>query len=1105
MPVGGCNAGCETQIALRPSDAESRRGKGTQSQKNGWNWFRNLKVFPDAIGTIPIGEALARKIVHPHLPAFPLFLDSLCDSLRLGDFASTKKVRRAPCNARSFGFRMLFPQIAGFAITPALCELPVRSRSSRFRCESRERSERARRHPSEWPCEFVASRAGKGFPMQKSSMWKLGALAGVVALGFFAVYQTQRGLQDESPTEGGSAAAAPDLNAGGEHPPGSVADGRVRLAQREPKTAPLGNPFADDGERQGASTTSTFPPMSDTGQQFRGDGARFNRGNGGAAAGPSLSSGASGQPTGKMDNPFRSDEVEDGFKSKTAKTGPTDHNPFLKNDRETVTAGAAKSDPAKSIFGDPIERNRPGAKIGDDSPRNVFGAKLENPGAATNGGDKSGNASATPADNPFESSDKKDSQGNAAKAAPATKSDVSGSSTPMNPFGTLPDDNTDQKQPAASSGPSFSGASDKPMKRADAAATPAGKTATADNPFGTAAATKTKSNPDADKAKRSTDKPASKENPFAKSGDISDDDRPKPAAKQGNPFKASSKPAPNTAGHDVGEAPKSLYAPSPKKDSHGEPRKDASDNTTPFPDGSKKDDSASPKVAQPKTNSPERSGNPPRLMPVPSAKQTKTADLEASPKTTVTRTPGNPAPAASGETPQPTPQVTIHKTAPRSAVLGRPFVYDILIKNVGGSTARSVVVQDPIPSGVRLEGTDPQAYLSRNNLVWKLGSLAAGESRKISVKVTPVRAGQIGSVATVNFVAQTAAKPAVARPKLVFHMQGPKQAKLGEKVTFRFTVTNVGTADAKEIWLRDLIPDGLKHPAGDDLEYKIGSLSAGKSESISLAMTVAKAGQLTNRALITASGGVRLEARSAVSVVAPKLVISRTGPSLRTIGRQAVYQNMITNGSTQTVMKATLVESVPAGMGFIAASNGGKYDAVRRTVAWMLGPIAPGQSKTVQLKLLPKQAGVQNSIVQAIGSDGSTVRTASATKVVGYAALAVDVPGLDRPVNIGEQVTLRIVARNRGTAPSSNVKLKVTLPSQLSLVSIRGGGKYTVSGGVISFDAIDKLAGQNRVNYDLTVKAVTQGDSRVKVQIQSDGMSKPLHREEAVLVLPSSQ
>jgi hypothetical protein len=82
--------GRTTHFALQPGDAKSRRGKGTQSQKNGWNWFRNLKVFPDAIGTIPIGEALARKIVHPHLPTFPLFLDSLCGSLRLGDFASKK-------------------------------------------------------------------------------------------------------------------------------------------------------------------------------------------------------------------------------------------------------------------------------------------------------------------------------------------------------------------------------------------------------------------------------------------------------------------------------------------------------------------------------------------------------------------------------------------------------------------------------------------------------------------------------------------------------------------------------------------------------------------------------------------------------------------------------------------------------------------------------------------------------------------------------------------------------------------------------------------------------------------------------------------------------
>jgi uncharacterized repeat protein (TIGR01451 family) len=927
--------------------------------------------------------------------------------------------------------------------------------------------------------------------MQKSSMWKLGALAAVVALGFFAVWQTQRGLQDDSPLEDGSATATSDSSSSAADP-----SGRVRVAQREPKTAPLNNPFADAPQNDPDAAPRVVHSDSPATQRglggFQADGGPgFERGTAGSTATPDSAirstSGAEKTVATPTADPFAPENVEDGFRSKSAAPAKT----------------AGKT---------------PAAKTGNDPPRNLF----DDPGAGSVAGRQPApkNTTATPAANPFNPSFKNDPPATAAKTAPAPKAESPDSARPAGPFGATPEADRSKTTPAGSDGPSLSGNTVEPDKP-DTNAKKPGSTdqpSAVDNPFADGGAPKTESRSASKEPKPAAVTPAPKDNPFAATGDKRQESDPsQPAPKPQNPFDPSPKPAPKTNTTTGDTPPRSLYEPSPKKaGERGLPSAEP-DKGTPFPDTDNKVAPVSPKIdkpepkTQPEPKSPERSETPPRLMPVPpptSAPKTPAREPStppvASPKADAVSTPAADATVTPGDAPQPAPQVSIHKTAPRSASLGKPFVYDILIKNVGGRTAHNVVVQDPIPSGVRLEGTDPQAFLSGNNLVWKIGSLATGESRKISVKVTPVRAGQIGSVATVNFVAQAAAEPAVARPKIVFQMQGPQQAKIGEKVTYRFTIANVGGADAKDVWLRDIIPDGLKHPAGDDIEYKIGTLPAGKTERISLAMTVARAGRMTNRAFISAAGGVRVEAKSAVSVSAPRLVISRTGPSRRVVGRPAVYQNMVTNGSTETVRNATLVESIPAGMEFVAASDGGRLDPARRTVSWSLGPLGPGKSKTVQLQLLPKLAGVQNSVVHAIGADGSTVRTASATKVVGYVSLGVDVPALDRPVNIGEQVTLRVIGRNRGTSAASNVKLKVALPAQLSLVSVRGPGKYRVSEGTITFDTIDTLAGKNRAIYDLTVKAVAQGDSRVKVQIQSDEVSKPLHREEAVLVLPAS-
>ncbi|MDB5335522.1 MAG: conserved repeat domain protein, partial [Planctomycetaceae bacterium] len=81
------------------------------------------------------------------------------------------------------------------------------------------------------------------------------------------------------------------------------------------------------------------------------------------------------------------------------------------------------------------------------------------------------------------------------------------------------------------------------------------------------------------------------------------------------------------------------------------------------------------------------------------------------------------------------PRVTIEKRAPATAYIGQPLIYQIVIRNVGTGVAQQVVVEDIVPDGVAMQGSIPQAELVAKKLSWKIGSLAAGEERKISVKV----------------------------------------------------------------------------------------------------------------------------------------------------------------------------------------------------------------------------------------------------------------------------------------------------------------------------------------------------------------------------------
>jgi uncharacterized repeat protein (TIGR01451 family) len=450
------------------------------------------------------------------------------------------------------------------------------------------------------------------------------------------------------------------------------------------------------------------------------------------------------------------------------------------------------------------------------------------------------------------------------------------------------------------------------------------------------------------------------------------------------------------------------------------------------------------------------------------------------------------------------PQLNIEKIAPPNALLGQPLIYSILVKNVGQSAARDVVIEDRIPKGTKLSGTIPRAELSGKKLIWRIGTLGGGEQRKISIRVIPQEAGEIGSVATVNFVAEAAAETVVTAPRLEFKISAPPSARLGELVPFHFEVKNVGTGEARGVVIRDLIPDGLSHSAGHDLEYEVGRLMPGKSKQLTLDLKAGKVGTAVNRAVVLADGGLTTEAKAAIEISGSKVALSRSGPQRRYMGRQAVFTNTLVNESNFAVDGAVLVETIPAGMEFAGASHGGQYNDGSRTIAWRIDQMAPGETRVVKSRLVARGPGNQTSTVRLTVPNGEPVEATSQTEVEGFAAMGVDVTGVDGPVDLGEKFTLHVNARNKGTVAVTNLVVTIEIPDQMEVVTARGPGKSVQEPGRLKFGPVPTLEGRTSAACEIVLTARKRGDSRVRVSIQADQIDKPLAREESILILSES-
>jgi len=459
------------------------------------------------------------------------------------------------------------------------------------------------------------------------------------------------------------------------------------------------------------------------------------------------------------------------------------------------------------------------------------------------------------------------------------------------------------------------------------------------------------------------------------------------------------------------------------------------------------------------------------------------------------------------------PQLKIEKRAPRNAVVGKPLIYNILVTNTGQSMASQVVVKDRIPKGTRLTGTIPRAELSDKQLSWKMGTLKPGEQRKISVRVIPITEGDIGSVATVNFVAEVAAETKIVVPKLSLDVSGPREVETGGRVTVRYKVSNDGTVDSRGVVVRSIIPAGLQHPAGRDLEYEIGTIAAGQSRELSLTLSAITPGTSTYHVVVTSADGAPVESKARLNVVGSQLAVTRSGPERPKLRATASFVNTVKNKSQRPAYGITLLEVVPEGFEFVGATGGGQYNAARRTIAWRIDHLPAHKSVRFGVKLVPQIAGAKTSTLTATERGGQRVQVSSIAKidsaapansvaqVNGVIAVGLDVPPLPGPVNVGTRFTVRLIANNRGTIPGRNVKLNLEIPPELELLGVRGPSPFARTASGATIGPIGEIGPQARVAFDVTFRARAPGEARLKLVIGADHMQRPLTREESIVIL----
>lgn len=449
------------------------------------------------------------------------------------------------------------------------------------------------------------------------------------------------------------------------------------------------------------------------------------------------------------------------------------------------------------------------------------------------------------------------------------------------------------------------------------------------------------------------------------------------------------------------------------------------------------------------------------------------------------------------------PTVELRQRIPDSVRFGTPVVIEIMARNVGASVVSNVTIVNDLDPEVEFVKAEPTPERREQGLVWTIGQLAPEQSTTIKLTLQMKKDSKslaLKNTPRVRLESGATGVTRILKPKISLEVTGPTVGTLGEPMTYSIAITNTGNIPAANVMLFDTVPAGLSHPYGPDLENEVGRLGVGETRKIRLTLTPNRVGKIQNKIVVTGDDVQNAEHDQVLDIQEVKLALTGTSPKSKFVNRPCTYQFTVTNEGGLAAKTAKLVATIPEGITFAQASDGGRHDSSVRTVSWTLGDLKPGETRSIGMTGIASQSGDQvcRAVLTAAGDFQQTETWT--TQVRGVSALLFEVLDVDDPVELGSETIYEIRVVNQGTVPATNVRVAATLPREMEGTGAEGPTENHLQDDVLTFDPIPSLAPQADVTYRVKVRGAKSGDCRFRATLITDQLSRPVVKEESTTI-----
>ncbi|MBJ7305915.1 MAG: DUF11 domain-containing protein, partial [Gemmataceae bacterium] len=202
-------------------------------------------------------------------------------------------------------------------------------------------------------------------------------------------------------------------------------------------------------------------------------------------------------------------------------------------------------------------------------------------------------------------------------------------------------------------------------------------------------------------------------------------------------------------------------------------------------------------------------------------------------------------------------------TGPIQAMLYDTLSYQIDVFNTGNSELTGVQLTNIIPEGLEFLTSKPSTN-GENPLVWNIGSIPGGQSKRLEFQAAVKKTGEFINKATVTTSSgmkkETSSKVEVGEIKLALNMGGPDRRNINRPASYQITITNSGNQIVRGIKVSNKLDPSTQFLAASgggryengEVKWLIPQLAPKQRQIVQMVIKPTVAGTLKNRTEVTA-------------------------------------------------------------------------------------------------------------------------------------------------------------------------------------------------------------------------------------------------------------